>query len=319
MRNNPASQSGIFNSRLLLAFALCSFGSLLGALSFAATPSNSVAKANLNSRTQSQGVAKQPGMSLSPPAPPGQWTIVGSPGITGSGAQNFLFGLSCVAANDCWTVGYILPPSSMPSITLIEHYDGATWSIANSANSAGRASFLQGVTCVSASDCWAIGYYSNGNIFQTFIEHYDGTAWSIVSSPNTLDPQGNAWNDQLFAVTCNNASDCWAVGEAYISPGPFVYAGTPIIEHYDGATWSLVTSPPITGGAANLYSVTCVSGSDCWAVGNTFTTLASQTLIEHYDGSAWSIVNSANSPNEANYLYGVTCTSSNNCWAVGYD
>jgi hypothetical protein len=37
MRNNPASQSGLFNSRVLLAFALCSVGVFLAMLSLAAT------------------------------------------------------------------------------------------------------------------------------------------------------------------------------------------------------------------------------------------------------------------------------------------
>jgi hypothetical protein len=156
--------------------------------------------------------------------------------VGGNGAQNFLFGLSCVSANDCWTVGYVLP-SGASSGTLIEHYDGAAWSVFTSPNSSG-ASYLQGVTCVNASDCWAIGNYSNGSVFQTLIEHYDGTAWSIVSSPNALDAKGNAENNELFAVTCNSASDCWAVGAAFISPAPFVTAGTALVEHYDGATWS---------------------------------------------------------------------------------
>jgi hypothetical protein len=39
MRNNPISQSGLFNPRVLLALALCSFGVFLGMFSLAATPS----------------------------------------------------------------------------------------------------------------------------------------------------------------------------------------------------------------------------------------------------------------------------------------
>src|SRR2546428_3791141 len=38
MKTNPNSQSGLFNPRILLAFALCSVGTLLAMLSFAATP-----------------------------------------------------------------------------------------------------------------------------------------------------------------------------------------------------------------------------------------------------------------------------------------
>ena len=40
MKKNPASQSGLFNPRVLLAFCLCSVGGLLAMLSFASTPSS---------------------------------------------------------------------------------------------------------------------------------------------------------------------------------------------------------------------------------------------------------------------------------------
>src|SRR6266446_8446437 len=40
MRKNPASQSGLFNPRVLIAVSLCSVGALLAMFSFAATPSS---------------------------------------------------------------------------------------------------------------------------------------------------------------------------------------------------------------------------------------------------------------------------------------
>src|SRR6266404_2380759 len=40
MKKNPASQSGLFNPRVLLAFCLCSVGGLLAMFSFASTPSS---------------------------------------------------------------------------------------------------------------------------------------------------------------------------------------------------------------------------------------------------------------------------------------
>src|ERR1700716_2508657 len=40
MNKNPASQSGLFNPRVLLALCLCSVGILLAMVSFASTPSS---------------------------------------------------------------------------------------------------------------------------------------------------------------------------------------------------------------------------------------------------------------------------------------
>src|SRR5439155_13253992 len=64
---------------------------------------------------------------------------------------------------------------------------GATpnWSIVSSPNinSTQDRTVLNGVTCVSASDCWAVGYYSS-SADQTLVEHWDGMSWAIISSPN---------------------------------------------------------------------------------------------------------------------------------------
>src|SRR5207245_11156062 len=79
-------------------------------------------------------------------------------------------------------------------------------------------STLYGVTCASASDCWAIGddqtyVHDFQTPNQTLTEHWDGTSWSIVSSPNV----GTNHYNYLAGVTCASASDCWAVG-TYFDP-----------------------------------------------------------------------------------------------------
>ena len=171
---------------------------------------------------------------------------------------------------------------------------------------------------MSRSDCWAVGCYYNGSNYQTLIEHYDGGTWSIVSSPSAVGPNSTAESNQLQAVTCNGLSDCWAVGFVTAAAGPFVGVGQPLIVHYDGTSWSLVSSPTVASEAAGFQAVTCVSSSDCWAAGYTLNGLTYQTLIEHYDGSTWSIAVSPNSINQENLLYGVTCSDAMECWAVGY-
>src|SRR5438128_5538070 len=81
------------------------------------------------------------------------------------------------------------------------------WSIVASANtSATQTNYLNGVTCVSASDCWAVGYYNNGSggsgVGQTLIEHWNGTSWSIVPSPNVGIGNVGTASNFLEAVTC---------------------------------------------------------------------------------------------------------------------
>ena len=112
---------------------------------------------------------------------------------------------------------------------------------------------------------------------QTLIERWDGTSWAIVASPNTSATQSN----ELFPVTCVSASECWAVGTYYNGS-----AAQTLIERWDGTSWAIVTSPNTSATQENyLYGVTCVSASECWAVGYYYTdNFTPQTLIERWDG-----------------------------------
>jgi hypothetical protein len=93
--------------------------------------------------------------------------------------------------------------------TLTEHWNGTNWSVIASPNP-GNVSFnkLLGVTAISTSNVWAVGYYqSDSGAVQTLVEHWNGTSWSVVASPNSASTI-----NQLFAVAAVSATDIWAVG-----------------------------------------------------------------------------------------------------------
>ena len=224
------------------------------------------------------------------------WSIVTSPN-TSTTENNYLYGVSCVSSSDCWAVG---------------DYGGAIQTLIEQLAPATQNNQLNSVSCVSSSDCWAVGYYSTntGSYNQTLIEEWNGTGWSIVTSPDTSTTQNNV----LQGVSCTSATSCMAAG--WYSNGSYDQT---LIEEWNGTGWSIVTSPSTSTAAYNyLEGVTCVSASDCWAVGFYYNG-AYQTLIEQWNGTSWGIVTSPN-PGAGDYLYGVTCVSSSDCWAVGiYD
>src|SRR5439155_9877516 len=138
--------------------------------------------------------------------------------------------------------------SGVSDRTLIEHWDGNAWVIMPSANTSPiQNNYLSGVSCTSASECWAVGYYSTGSSNQTLIEKWDGLTWSIVASPNA----NSAQNNQLNAVTCASASDCWAAG--YANNGS---SDQPLTERWNGTSWTIVASSTAATGAS-LNSVAC--------------------------------------------------------------
>jgi len=108
--------------------------------------------------------------------------------------------------------------------------------------------------------------------------------WIVVSNP--IQNEATALTD----VYMLSSSDGWAVG-----------TGGKIL-HWNGATWSVVSSP--TGETLN--SVFMISSTDGWIVGHDGTIL-------HWDGTTWNDVSIPPSFT----LWDVFMLSNNNGWAVG--
>jgi hypothetical protein len=83
------------------------------------------------------------------------WSIVRSRNATSS---NLLTGVAAVAANDVWAVGYTITTdgTNQPDRTLIEHWNGTTWSVVASPNVGANDNLLNGVSATTG-DVWAVG------------------------------------------------------------------------------------------------------------------------------------------------------------------
>ena len=233
------------------------------------------------------------------------WGIVTSPN-TSTTQNNELYGVSCTSSTSCVAVGYY--NSGGYQQTLAEQYNGTGWNIVSSPNtSTSQNNGLTRVTCVTASDCWAVGDYYTGSYWQTLIEQWNGTSWSIVSSPDTSTTQTNV----LDGVTCVSSSDCWAVGHS--NNGSL---NLTLVEQWNGSAWAIIASPSPGTGDNGLNGVTCVTASDCWAVGNYATTQYFNLALQ-YNGSSWSQVSTPSVSSTLNSLNDVSCVATSFCFAVG--
>jgi hypothetical protein len=238
------------------------------------------------------------------------WNIVTSPNMSGA-LINVLYGVSCVSSSDCWAAGYTYNGSSGADETLIEHWDGGSWEVVAAPDTAATDNdFLNGVSCLSASVCWAVGYSSDGSTYQTLTEQLQGNSWAIASSPDSTESQ----YDILYGIACVTPSECWTTGLSDTED-----VDQPLIEQWNGASWAIVASPSAPGATVNvLRSVTCVSAANCWAVGYSSNQSAEQTLIEQWNGTSWATVTSSDtSIADNNLLRSVACVSASDCWAVG--
>jgi hypothetical protein len=146
------------------------------------------------------------------------WQQVNTPNV-GEGANQFN-GVLALAPNNVWAVGFstpVPPPQSAATLTLIEHYDGTSWSVVPSPNVGPANSFqsnrLFGLTANTPNDIWAFGSFfaSNGSGEQrTLLEHWDGKTWTIAPSPDPT--RSDFLSDLLFAGVVPAPGNVWIFG-----------------------------------------------------------------------------------------------------------
>ena len=246
------------------------------------------------------------------------WSIVPGPSHPND-TQSQLHSVSAASANDVWAVGFS-HDGTLPSRTLVQHWDGTQWSIVPSPSTDDQLNALLGVAALSANDVWAVGYRSGSQTespIETLILHWDGAGWTKVVSPNI---RGVA--NQLFGVAAIAADDIWAVGYA---------GGAPLSMHWDGSAWRVVPVPRDPGLSTEyLTAVSGAAGNDIWAVGIGRGVYVNQAFatIRHWDGTRWTdkVCRAASDSNPPEgyegggpgaYLTGVSAAAANDVWAVG--
>ena len=119
------------------------------------------------------------------------WNVVQTP-ATGQ-LHDGLNSVACTGPSVCWAVGWAGPnaqntnflpvfPAEADGKGLIERWDGTSWSIVPSPQSA-EGTYLSSVACTGSSNCWAVGSLTNvaGFAKTAIFEHFDGSSWTSSS------------------------------------------------------------------------------------------------------------------------------------------
>jgi hypothetical protein len=105
------------------------------------------------------------------------WSVVPSPNVgpTTQYQSNRLLGLTAVSPNDIWAFGsYFSPSGNDDQITLILHWDGASWSIVPSPNPHSGSplnDILWGGVVTAPGSVWIVG---SEDVFTTLVLHTTG-------------------------------------------------------------------------------------------------------------------------------------------------
>jgi hypothetical protein len=203
------------------------------------------------------------------------WSIVSSPNTSAS-MSNFLEGVSCTSALFCVAVGADGQPGNTPADsnsyrTLVEQWNGSSWSMVASPNTAdGFGNLLYGVSCVGPTSCVAVGSPFTDALANTYVTlalSWDGTSWVLQSTPNPVVTSNHAYFEAVSCVagqTCmavggyeNNASDYQTLIESASIPRPgyrFVASDGGVFSYggasFNGSAGSLTLNKPVVGMAA---------------------------------------------------------------------
>lgn len=221
-----------------------------------------------------------------------KWTAVATPKLPFN--NNALNGVVAFASDNVFAVGF-QTASNGASLTLVEHWDGTSWTVMSSPNKNQTGNVLSAVAGTSANDIWAVGDTVAPNVpVFTLVEHFDGTSWKVVPSPNPL-PTGFLAQNVLSSVTAVSPTDATAVGFILDSANQRELT---MVQHWDGTSWKVIPSPNVDSNAGSfntLKSVSAFSSNNIYAIGffvDSATAGNQRTMVEHFDGVSWSILTS---------------------------
>jgi len=263
------------------------------------------------------------------PAAAGWGTAEEIPGTAtlNQGNANVDHALSCASAGNC-TVGAFYTDANGHYQAFADTETAGTWGTAQELP--GVATLNKGnaemytVSCGSAGNCSAGGYYTDANRHeQAFVARETGGTWAAgkeVPGTAKLNVDGDA---ELASVSCPAANAC-SGGGGYIDSSD---AEQGYVDSETSGTWGTAKEVPglaalNTGGGAEVQFVSCVSAGNCTAGGSYSTSSGDEEpFVVTETGGTWG--NAEEVPgigtlnDQQGPMAGLSCASAGNCTAVG--
>jgi hypothetical protein len=236
--------------------------------------------------------------------------------------------VSCASAGNCGGGGYYTDSSGHTQEFVVREVNG-TWRTARevpgtAALNTGGAAQVYSVSCGSAGNCGAGGYYtdSSGHTQAFVVNQVNGTWHTAREVPGTatLNQTGNA---EVNSVSCASAGNCSAGG--YYKDGSWHYQAF-VVSEVNG-TWRTATEVPGTAalnvhGDASVISVSCASAGNCSAGGQYVdSSWSGQAFVVNQVNGTWhtamEVPGTATLNQGGAWIVSVSCGSAGNCSAGG--
>jgi hypothetical protein len=249
---------------------------------------------------------------------------------TGGGAQ--VTSVWCASAGNC-SAGGDYEAAGRSQAFVVREVNG-TWGKAEEVAGAlnrGIGAGITSVSCASAGNCGAGGYYTDGSGHtQAFVVSETDSTWGKAEEvPGTaaLNKGGSA---RINAVSCAAAGTC-SVGGDYSSrynSHTGVYTSQAFVVTESHGTWGTAEEVPGTaalnkGGSAGISSVSCWAAGDCSAGGSYANTPDGlQAFVVSETGGTWGTAKEVPGTAALNrgadaFVNSVSCAAAGDCSAGG--
>jgi len=239
--------------------------------------------------------------------------------------------VSCASAGNCSAGGFYTAAAFETQAFVVSEVNGI-WGSAEEVpgsaalNAQGFAG-IGSVSCASAGNCSAGGWYTDASINQQalVVSEVSGTWRTAKEVPGTaaLNTGGFA---QVSSVSCASAGNCTAGGEFNNSSSGY----QALVASEVNGTWRTAKDLPGSaalnaGGDAQINSVSCASAGNCVAGGFYAQATSSdrQALVASEVNGVWRNAREVPGSQALNAgadaeITAVSCTSAGNCGAGGY-
>jgi hypothetical protein len=181
-------------------------------------------------------------------------------------------------------------PAVSPSISAAPVPCRPGWHLAPGAAPAGdHQDRLVAIAGSASDDVWAVGdrLPDPRHVFP-LLEHWDGRRWAYSAGASLGGRQ--AW---LTSVAALSSDDVWTVG--YLASVGSV-PPAPLIEHWNGRSWSLQPTHALTrlrtALPQTLTSVAALAPDDVWVLGTPGSN--SSDVYLHWNGTSWQLLRGPN-------------------------
>jgi len=190
----------------------------------------------------------------------------------------------------------------------------------------GGSAAISSVSCASAGNCSAGGFYAGDSGQQVFVVSQKKDRWGKAEEVPGIAALNTGGLAVISSVSCASAGNCSAGGQySTLSSGNFAPFQAFVISQRNGR-WGNAEEVPGTaalnsGAQAEVYSVSCASAGNCSAGGYYTDSSGEQSFVVSQANGNWGKaekVPGLAAISTMGNVNSVSCTSAGNCVAGGY-